>query len=263
MNEKYKRVFRPLKNFMINAIINSLDKFRLSISNHHNNSREISLLYEYSDTKNPDKYLLKLTSEIYSDYIEDTKNYIMPKVNNQGEENSVWNKYLNKKTGEHYHLLPMIANKIKAKNIVEIGTFMGASAKSLLLNSNCDRIDTFDIFPWDKFPCTFLTNEDFISKKIYQHLSDLSIEKNFKEFTPILKSADLFFIDGPKNYFFENIFLNFLFKLLNDNKSTKKRIIILDDIKLSTYSKIWNKIDHPKITIDLIGHWSGTGLIII
>lgn len=263
MNQKYKSLLRPLKNFVLNKIINVLDKLRFSINNHNDTSREISLLYEYSDINNPDKYLLQLISEIYSDYIDNTKGFKMPVINSSDKRHHIWNKYLDRKTGEHYHLLPMIVNKIKAKNIVEIGTFMGASAKSLLLNSNINRIDTFDLFPWNSFPCTFLTREDFLSQKIYQHLSDLSVEENFKNFSSILSSADLFFIDGPKNYFFEKKFLKLLFQLLKESNSSKKRLIILDDVKLSTYSKIWNEIDHPKIIIDLIGHWSGTGLIII
>ena len=71
----------------------------------------------------------------------------------------------------------------------------------------------------------------------------------------------MFFIDGPKNYKFELVFLGLLFKKLE--KKNKSTILIIDDINVSTMKNIWHSIEHPKIMLDQIGHWSGTGLVIV
>ena len=74
----------------------------------------------------------------------------------------------------------------------------------------------------------------------------------------ILKS-DFIFIDGPKNYTFEKIFLEKLFTLLR--RKNKSIFILIDDVRLSNMAKIWRSIPYPKIILDVVGHWSGSGLI--
>ena len=46
-------------------------------------------------------------------------------------------------------------------------------------------------------------------------------------------------------------------------KMKKNKLLIIDDVKVSTMVEIWNSITYPKIIIDSIGHWSGTGLVLI
>ena len=43
----------------------------------------------------------------------------------------------------------------------------------------------------------------------------------------------------------------------------KKLYIIVDDTKVSTMVDIWSGINIDKIDLSFIGHWSGTGLILI
>ena len=38
--------------------------------------------------------------------------------------------------------------------------------------------------------------------------------------------------------------------------------ILIDDVRLSM-AKIWRSIPYPKIILDVVGHWSGSGLVYV
>ena len=167
---------------------------------------------------------------------------------------------MTRKTGEHYRLIPLISNLINSKQFLEIGTFRGGSSKALLLNSNIEKIYTFDLIPWYELKSSFLLNkEDFKKGRIEQIIADLSNKSIFKKNENLILESDFIFIYGPKNYTFEN---NLLLKLFALFKREKKSVFILmDDVKLSTMAKIWRSIPYPKIILDVVGHLSGSGLI--
>ena len=181
--------------------------------------------------------LFEITSEIYKQYILQDKKFINPEIYSKEKKQNIWSLYLSRKTGEHYRLIPLISKIINSKQFLEIGTFRGASAKALLMNSNIEKIYTFDLIPWHKFKSSFLNKEDFKKGRIVQIIDDLSKKNIFKKHQKLILESDFIFVDGPKNYNFEKIFLKELFTLLK--RKNKSMFILIDDVKLSTMAKIW------------------------
>tara|TARA_B100001248_G_scaffold262667_1_gene260593 strand:+ start:11605 stop:12384 length:780 start_codon:yes stop_codon:yes gene_type:complete len=252
-------IFKAFKNLILSKIINHLDKNRYSKNNHYGSSIEISLLYEQYKNELDHSQLFELTAAIYQQFILNDKKFVSPQIKSKDNIEKIWNLYMKRKTGEHYRLIPLISNLINSKQFLEIGTFRGASSKALLLNSNIKKIYTFDLIPWYEFKGSFLNKEDFKNGRIFQVIGDLSNKKIFKKNKNLLLESDFIFIDGPKNYTFEKIFLEKLFDLFKLEK--KSVYILMDDVKLSTMAKLWRSIPYPKIILDVVGHWSGSGLI--
>ena len=228
------------------VFINHLDKNRYSINNHYGSSIEIGLLYE--EYKNELEYqkLFEITSEIYKQYILQDKK--LAEIYRKKKQN-IW-VYIFLEKGEHYRLIPLISKIINSKQFLEIGTFKRASAKALLMNSNIEKIYTFDLIPWHKFKSSFLNKEDFKKGRIVQIIDDLSKKNIFKKHQKLILESDFIFVDGPKNYNFEKIFLKELFTLLK--RKNKSMFILIDDVKLSTMAKIWRSIPYPKIILDAL-----------
>ena len=250
---------KNLKRIFISFLILHLDKNRYGINNHYGSSRELSILYEYSDKRILSKKLCSLISDIYLKYNKFDSVFRKPEISSSFPSEKVWDTYFSRKVGEHYRLLPLIINLINASKVVEIGTFKGASSKSILLNSNAS-VHTFDIKKWDTFNGTYLNKNDFNNGLIIQSIADLSEDYQFKKYSNILLEAEFIFIDGPKNYNFEKKFLIKLFNIYKKN-TENELIILMDDVRLSTMAKIWKSIDYPKCVLDMVGHWSGSGLI--
>jgi hypothetical protein len=261
MKKRLIQVLRYIKNLFLNILITHLNKHRYSISNHHGKSVEISLLYENISFEYPNKDLFNLISTLYYEYHNFESTYKSPRITSSDPEEFVWDNYMDRKIGEHYVLLPLVASVRKAKNIIEIGTFRGASAKSLILNSD-SVIDTFDLLDWRSFPGSYLDDQDFITGRVKQHLADLSDPLIFERYKAHLLNADIIFIDGPKNLSFESNFFNLLFELYRNNPEVQC-LLVVDDVKVSTMAKLWNSIIYPKAILDVIGHWSGTGVVLI
>lgn len=160
--------------------------------------------------------------------------------------------------GEHYKLLAGLMLALKPERVVEIGTFTGISAltlKKFLLPAS--RIATFDIAGWRQFPDTCFLEGDFSDGRLTQHVADLSDPAVAASHGALLKSADLFFIDAPKDGVTER-------KLLDNFGGLglkKGAILVFDDIRLWNMLKIWREIGLPKLDLTSFGHWSGTGLV--
>ena len=121
--------------------------------------------------------------------------------------------------------MPLIANAVSAKKVVEIGTFQGCSAKALLKNSGVD-VTSFDIIPWQDINPTFLDSTDFESSRIVQHLADLSEQEVFNRYSSVFLDADIIFLDGPKNYNFELQFLRLLFEFFRSTSKCIHQLIL-------------------------------------
>jgi Rps23 Pro-64 3,4-dihydroxylase Tpa1-like proline 4-hydroxylase/predicted O-methyltransferase YrrM len=266
-----KNILSPAANFFMHDLkylIKSLfilpfsfvlSRRRYSLSSHNLCSQELTILRQSSSTHPPSKQLLKLTSLLYSKYNEFAKNFNIISSTDPG---SNWDKYPNLYSGEHYILLPLIASVVSAKNVVEIGTFQGCSAKALLKNSDV-KVTSFDIIPWKDIQPTFLETADFESSRMVQHIDDLSEQQVFRKYSSVFLDADIIFLDGPKNYRFELEFLRIIFDFYRSAKRSTPVFLVMDDVKTSTMVDIWHSIPYPKIVLDEIGHWSGTGLVIL
>ncbi|HUP85616.1 MAG TPA: class I SAM-dependent methyltransferase [Acidimicrobiales bacterium] len=159
--------------------------------------------------------------------------------------------------GEHYRLLAALIDCLSAKNVVEVGTFTGLSALAMLTALPADgRLTTFDIIPWADIDGTALRNDDF-GGRLVQHLGDLSDVATFAVHRDLLTSADLIFIDGPKNGRFEAGLLSLLLPALQGGHTT----VVLDDIRFLEMADVWESIREPKLDLTSFGHWSGTGVV--
>ena len=149
-----------------------------------------------------------------------------------------------------------ITEYMNPKVIVEIGTFTGMGVYSMIQGLNKGKIYTYDIVEWNKFE-THLEMVYFDNGSVKQIISDLSNKNNFILNKDILNSAEMIFLDAPKNGVFEKKFLTFLTEL----NQVEKRILVIDDIKFMNMIDLWVNIKSPKIDLTSFGHWTGTGLV--
>jgi predicted O-methyltransferase YrrM len=160
--------------------------------------------------------------------------------------------------GEHYKFLAGLVLALQPKLVIEVGTATGLSAlclKKFLPKGG--QIASFDIVPWENYPNTVLCKEDFSDPTLTQHISDLSDPVEMTKHLPLLKKADLFFIDAVHDGVFEQKLLSQLEIL----RGEKPLYLCFDDIRVWSMLKMWREICWPKIDLTSFGHWSGTGLI--
>jgi predicted O-methyltransferase YrrM len=156
--------------------------------------------------------------------------------------------------GEHYRLLAGLVAIIKPRIVVEVGTFTGWGALSLLQRlPPGGRVVSYDVVPWTEFRDTALRPEDF-GPRLEQRIADLSIPSVFDRERDILSAADLIFVDGPKDGLFELAFCDRL------NSIKTGALIIFDDIRVLNMITFWRELPWPKLDATSLGHWSGTGL---
>lgn len=166
-----------------------------------------------------------------------------------GPQEAMW---VNHWPGDHYRLLPALAEAIAAKRSVEVGTFTGMGTLSLAYTGM--RVDTYDILPWARIPDTLLRASDF-EGAIEQHVGDLAIPEYFNEQKEILKAADLIFVDGPKDGIFEPKFVSMLL-----HEIRPEQLIVFDDIRKLVMLQLWRDLPLDKLDVTSFGHWAGTGI---
>jgi predicted O-methyltransferase YrrM len=145
---------------------------------------------------------------------------------------------------EHYRLLSYLSKMFDNIKIFDIGTFEGSSAIALSENKT-NFIVSYDVTDLKKTDI----NIDNIEFKIGNVLKD----------NDLLKSQ-IIFIDVNHDGIFEK---EIYFHLKKNNYSG---FIIFDDINLNKeMQNFWNVIckDEIKIEVTHLGHWSGTGIIIM
>jgi predicted O-methyltransferase YrrM len=160
--------------------------------------------------------------------------------------------------GEHYRLLYALAVVVKPRYVVEIGTLTGLSALSMLRGLDSDaHLVTIDILPWDSFPDTVLTAQDFADGRLRQLVGDLTKSEFLASNANLLAAADLIFIDGPKDGKFEPE----LYRVFEQVGLKEHCLLVYDDIRLWHMLKFWKSIQRPKMDFTSLGHWTGTGLV--
>ena len=161
----------------------------------------------------------------------------------------------NRFPGEHYRLLKGLVTLMKPESIVEIGTFTGMGAFALKQGGH-GVLHTFDVVAWDSFN-SHLSRADFSDGRLVQHLADLADPAVFAAHLPVLDSASLIFLDGPKDGVFEARLLQHLTRL----SARPGRLLVIDDIRFVNMIDNWAAIASPKLDMTSFGHWSGTGLV--
>ena len=209
---------------------------------------ESSLIYSKEDSITPPELV---------EIIADTAKLASKTFLHCGKRNLPDSKYLNIFPGEHYRFINALAKVIKAKNIVEIGTYTGMGSLALKEGLKDGKVTTYDIIKWNEIslPSHFKCSDfDQYLEQVIGDLSDLNFfSKNFD----ILNEADLIFIDAPKDDLFEYKLAEHLSKLSNKDK----KFLVLDDILFVNMIDFWRKIKSPKIDATSFGHFSGTGVV--
>lgn len=159
--------------------------------------------------------------------------------------------------GEHYRLLAALIEVVQPTSVVEIGTYTGLSALTILsVLPPGGRLVSFDVVPWNEVPFTALRSDDF-GEAFEQRIDDLSESDTFGRHRELLREADLVFVDGPKDRRFERAFLSMLLPTIRGRGA----IVVLDDIRVLEMVNVWEWIPAPKLDVTSFGHWSGTGLV--
>lgn len=160
--------------------------------------------------------------------------------------------------GEHYRLLAALTKILQPRVAIEIGTFTGMGALSILQELPGDgRVVTFDLVPWGDFRDTNLTIDDFRSDRLTQVIANVAEAEGLAPHRALFESADFIFIDGPKDGVTEPRIIRAL-----DSLSLRAGVIVMfDDIRVLNMVDVWRNLRHPKMDATSFGHWSGTGLV--
>lgn len=209
---------------------------------------EASVSCSQDDTSGPNDFLIGLALQAISTAWKTEIEYINPVLPDS--------RYYNVFPGEHYRLLNALMKLGKHQTVVEVGTFTGMGSKSLLQSLDHGVLHTYDVIPYQNFQ-SHLTPADFTTGKLKQHIADLSQPEVFAEHQILLDSADVIFLDGPKDGVFEYRLLD----LLQQLKPKPWRLMIIDDIRFVNMTDAWRSIQNPKLDLTSFGHWSGTGLV--
>ena len=163
--------------------------------------------------------------------------------------------YFESSFGEHYKLIQSLCKSLQLRNVVEVGTFTGMSALIWLLNGV--NLTSVDIVPWRDFEDTVLDQELILNTDFVQYVLNISEPGAFNKMIPLFKSADLIFLDGPKDGIFEQKVVPQILSLM----AGKGNWLMLDDIHLRAMNSCWENIKTEKYDLSLIGHSTGTGLV--
>ena len=160
--------------------------------------------------------------------------------------------------GEHYKLLAGLIEELAPKIIIEIGTFTGLSSLAMLPSLPPGAsLHTFDVVPWDSLKDSVLRPVDFEDGRFCQVLGDVADPAVMKKHAALFRSADILFVDGPKDGVFEHRFLD----RLTEMDLPKKPLLVFDDIRLWNMLALWRQLSKPKLDMTSFGHWSGTGFV--
>lgn len=244
------------KRVILHFIKRLISKRRFGVNTFDNECFEFSIIKPDLNKKYGSLYfsvLPAILSSLEQYYISEI-NYLSP----GNIDTSDYRQETSRMECEHYILLPAIIKALNIKSVAEIGTFRGASAYSLLSNTDID-LKSFDILPYSSFADT-LIDEDWVhGKRFIQYIADLSDRVQFDKHLNVLVDSSLIFLDAPKDGVFEPAFLKYLF----ESDDITDKYILIDDIHVSSMVSLWNSIPYDKIDLSFVGHWSGSGLVYI
>lgn len=145
---------------------------------------------------------------------------------------------------EHYKLLAYISTLYNNTILYDVGTYRGCSALALSYNKT-NTIKSFDI---DNF------------REIDNNLNNIKwyISNFLEQTTEEIHSSPFIMLDIDHTGITEQKILDFLL----ENKW--KGMLLLDDIYLNEHMKnFWKNIKQEKYDLTNIGHFSGTGLVVL
>lgn len=156
--------------------------------------------------------------------------------------------------GEHYRLLPALAESVGARLAIEIGTYRGLGALSLA--QSCERVVTYDVLDVRQDPLSAFHQLAPDEVGVELRMGNLADPVCFAQETALLAEAQLIFCDGPKDGRFEPAFLRRLLPVLERSGG----LLVVDDIRTLPMIGLWRELAIPKLDLTSFGHWSGTGV---
>jgi predicted O-methyltransferase YrrM len=160
--------------------------------------------------------------------------------------------------GEHYRLLAALVSELRPRVIVEVGTYQGLGSLALAKNlPPGGRVHTFDVVPFARVPGHVLTESDVQGGRIVQVIDDVTRPQGYERHLPLLRTAEMLFIDAEKDGRMETR----LIELLSRTEFEHRPIVVFDDIRVWNMLRIWHDLDRPKLDLTSFGHYSGTGLV--
>lgn len=165
---------------------------------------------------------------------------------------------MNKWPGEHYRMLAALVAELKARTVVEIGTYQGRASYAMRSQLPPDgRLVSFDVVPWTSVHPVLLKPEDFADGRMRQEIADLRDFNVMKRYADLLRDADFILVDAAKDGVMERLFLDNFRKL----GLPKGPVVMFDDIHEWKMLKIWHELPEPKLDITSFAHWTGSGLV--
>ena len=160
--------------------------------------------------------------------------------------------------GEHYRLLAAMVAVLQPSVVIEVGTYRGLGALSLVKNlPPGGRVTTFDVLSYERVPGQILTELDFGDGRLVQMVDDITRRPGFDRHARLLGSADMIFIDAAKDGRMESRLID----LLSATRFDRRPIVIFDDIRVWNMLRIWHDLARPKLDLTSFGHYSGTGVV--
>jgi hypothetical protein len=160
-----------------------------------------------------------------------------------------WEDFLKNEGDEHYKLLAFLSTLFKGRDIIDIGTYKGASALAPSYTPE-NTVYSFDSIRSFRLPSAH--NIQYVLRDLWDPLVRSVHEER------LLGSAFIFLDIAPHAGSQEFEFYQWL-------KAKKyKGFIIFDDIFhfQGMWDTLWTKIpNNEKLDLTHLGHWSGTGLI--
>ena len=168
-----------------------------------------------------------------------------------------------RQSNNHYILLLVIAEVLKASRVVEVGTASGSSLCSFLSAPNVDHVTTFDVVPLSSNrswlpPASLLMVDKWLEDnngRWTQHVVDLSHESEWLEHKHTFANADIIFVDADHSGLLETILSERFETVLKPNT-----LVIWDDIRVSSMVNFWEGLHMHKLDLTGLGHVTGTGV---
>ena len=125
-----------------------------------------------------------------------------------------------------------------------------------MLSVDSHTVTTFDIAPLNQIPGAIVDLTDRYPN-IRQIIGDLQQPETWQDNVEVLSSADLIFVDGPKDGVFEDVVVPRILEVAKPGS-----LLILDDIRFACMQDLWKcLIEYPRIDLGSFGHFSGTGIV--
>lgn len=164
---------------------------------------------------------------------------------------------------EHYRLCRFLASHFPGALILDVGTYLGASALSLSLPNHGNTVVSFDVVDHMPPPPTVCARD--AAPDIELRIQDVTDEDNRGVLPALLADArgvPIVMLDVNHDGVAERE----VYRILCESTPRFRGLLVVDDIHLNDAMRaFWSddiSSDHKKLDVTRFGHWSGTGIVV-